>query len=109
MRKHIFAALLALGGLGVIAAAAPAVSAATTQQGLFDLGNQPYNWARTAPHYKAIILNDWKAAWAHRIAGVGAKPFVYKDLTSTRETDCGTSPGGGQPCIQWRDLPEGRA
>jgi hypothetical protein len=26
--------------------------------------------------------------------------FVYKDLTSTREDDCGSNPGGGTPCIQ---------
>jgi Hypothetical glycosyl hydrolase family 15 len=27
-------------------------------------------------------------------------PIEYKDLTSTRETDCGINPGGGTPCIQ---------
>src|SRR5215469_2239312 len=98
MRYRILSVMLVtLAGLAV-AAAGPA-SAAATGQGIIDLGNQPYNWAATAPHYRAIILNDWKASWAAQVTRAGSKAFVYKDLTSTRETDCGTSAGGGQSCI----------
>jgi Hypothetical glycosyl hydrolase family 15 len=97
MRKYTIAALLGLAAV-VGWVAAPA-GAATSQTGLFDLGNQSYAWSAQAPQYSAIILNDWKASWAAQITAAGSKPFVYKDLTSTRETDCGTSPGGGSPCI----------
>jgi hypothetical protein len=81
------------------ASSAPASGPPTTQQGLFDLGNQPYDWATAARQYGAVILNDWKASWAQQITAAGSKAFVYKDLTSTRETDCGANPGGGSSCI----------
>ncbi len=100
----MIAAVLSLASIGVAVAAAPVASASSTSswqgQGLFDLENQQFNWTATAHHYKAVILNDWKARWGRRItAKGGVKVFVYKDLTSTRETDCGTSLGGGQSCI----------
>jgi Hypothetical glycosyl hydrolase family 15 len=97
MRKHIFKASLALVTL-VVGVAAPA-AAATTQQGLNDEGGTSYNWSVTAPRYRAIILNDWNSKWASQITAAGSHAFVYKDLTSTRSTDCGTNPGGGSPCI----------
>lgn len=68
---------------------------------LIDQSSRAYDWATVAPRYAAINLNDWNTNWISQIrsANPQAKILVYKDLTSTREDDCGTNPAGGSPCI----------
>jgi hypothetical protein len=68
---------------------------------LIDQNSTAYDWAKVARHYSAVNLNDWNNGWIRQIrsANPHAAVFVYKDLTSTREDDCGANPGGGSPCI----------
>lgn len=49
--------------------------------------------------YVAAQMNDWNHTAEANAKAAGVVPFVYKDLTSTREDDCGSNPGGGSPCI----------
>lgn len=50
--------------------------------------------------YVMALMQPWDFAAQAQATAQGVVPIEYKDLTSTRETDCGTNAGGGTPCIQ---------
>jgi hypothetical protein len=50
-------------------------------------------------NYTFAIFQAWQGSAASAAKGQGAVVAEYKDLTSTRADDCGTSPGGGSDCI----------
>lgn len=95
----VLGAVLAMTAGTGSAAASPA--AGNTNLALLDQSGTAYNWANVAPNYKAVNLNDWNNGWISQIrsANPNTKVLVYKDLTSTRENDCGSNPAGGSPCI----------
>jgi hypothetical protein len=103
MRKLI--ALAIIGSSLLIGAGQAQASAAqpsgTIRTLMIDLDGRGYDWAQVAPTYKAIALNDWDTSWAAQIKAASpvTRPFVYKDLSSTRSDDCGSDPAGGSPCI----------
>jgi Hypothetical glycosyl hydrolase family 15 len=49
--------------------------------------------------YTFAIFQAWQGSAASAAKSQGAVVAEYKDLTSTRSDDCGTSPGGGSDCI----------
>jgi len=97
----IAAAAAALLGCGGAPAVAAGPAAGDTRLWLMDLDQAPHDWATVAPQFAVVELNSWNTAAlaAVRAASPGTKVVEYKDLQSVRANDCGTSPGGGQPCV----------
>jgi hypothetical protein len=64
-------------------------------KGIDLIGHPAHDWSA----YTVAIMQPWDFAKQQAALAHGVIPFEYKDLTSTRSNDCGSSVGGGSPCI----------